>query len=172
MKAKFINETITDVLKPKAKDEIENIYIEEFVRKNGVTPEQAAKLVDDLKELGVDVKLVRPSNNYVSDSPIKIEPYRIFEVNRVVAECPTREMAEKMLLAFTNLTMDPKNLKIEKDSGSIGNYTSVKNVKKLISRLRMGIKTTMFNDKFFNVNDKFDNDEYWNWEFERREKDK
>jgi len=173
MRAKFINENIANVLKPKTKEEIDDVYVKEFVKKNGMTPDQVQKVVDELQELKVDARLMnRLSNGHISDSPIKISPYQIMDGNRVVAESPTKELAEKMRMAFMNFTFDTRDVKINKEDGGIGGYYSVAKAKRLINKLSLGITTTMINDKHSNLYNKYDNEGYWDWEVERRKKDK
>lgn len=100
MRAKFINEDINSILKPKPSNEIEKVKRDEFIRKNKVTPEEAEELAEELRKLNVDAIYRSSYNNpnFISDSPIEIKPYQIIDSNRVILTTPT-EKQSKVLLA-------------------------------------------------------------------------
>jgi hypothetical protein len=100
MRAKFINENIKDFLKPKSEKEINKLIIDEFKKKNGVSIEEAQKIVDDLNIEGAKAILVYKFGNTISNRPINISMHSIFPDNSSfdrLAKAPTLNMANKIV---------------------------------------------------------------------------
>lgn len=165
MRAKLVNENVTDVLKPKSEKEIDSIYAEKFLKSNGVTIEEAEKIVDELKKLGVDARIYK-KNYYVDDKPVELFPYKVYNHNHVLVECPTKETAENVYYSMiNNAALGIKKLRVQKSDSSFGNSLSIKEAKELISKLRYKIKI------FAKGEHVHDDDKYWNRDyFEWKEK--
>jgi hypothetical protein len=178
MRAKFIYEAIGDVLKGKtignvlkgkSEEEISDVIEKEFLRKNKVTIKQAQKIVNELNELDVNAKLKDYFSNpaasvYISDMPIEIKQWHILNHNRVILESPTKAMGEELLMAAINFsTSSRNNFKLEGSDGGLQSSISISDAKKLIRKIKLGIKYFSYSDKQSNLYDKYDSDAYHEW---------
>ena len=168
MRAKLINESISDVLTPKSEKEIKETKEKIFFEKQGITIEQANAIVDELKKYGIDIRL-RISNDAVLESPFSLQPYKVLDGNRVIVETATKEGAEEIIKTLLDNSLRPNQLTVDK-SDSFGNYLNAKDAKILLNKLRYKIKTHSYTDKIVNLDRKYEDDNYWQWDEGRRQR--
>lgn len=168
MRAKFVKESVADVLAPKSKEEIFKNMYKEFERRNKATFEEVQKLVKELNDLGVVAKVdpLDPERKYIPDgNPITLGYWTIYDSNSHITDAPTKEYAEQLFLCLKNFSLRDKYLTVnEPDLTSLSSrtYISVKEAKELINRVRYGIRTTM-KGEFVNKKDKWDHPGYDEW---------
>jgi len=167
MRAKLVKESVADVLAPKSKEEIMKLMNDQFEKINNITYKEAQQITKKLIDLGVDARLDKldPRIHHVSNTPIKLVPWRIFEHSSHVASAPTEEYARQLFIALKNFSVRTRYLRLEEpDNSSLsGEYMSIKEAKEWINKLRIGVKTTMMGAPPINISDKMDQPDYDEW---------
>jgi hypothetical protein len=167
MRAKLVNENVSDVLTPKSKEDILKAMHAEFEKRNKATLKEAKKVAAELNELGVEATVddLSPERQYIpSGEPINLYYWTIYDSNSHLTNALTKEYAEKIFLALKTYAFPVKYLTLNEpeDSLSSRTYISVKEAREIIHKLRHKIPITM-KGEFVNKSDKWDHPGYDEW---------
>jgi hypothetical protein len=137
---KFVNENINDILKPKNKEQIDLLIEKKFKEITGISIKEAKELVEKLNTLGCYANFrINITPTYISNSPIEIKQYRLLDYNHVIAECPLKEMANKLLLNYRKYTIK-NNLDIIDAEENMPTYLTINETKDLINKIELYYK--------------------------------
>jgi len=160
MRAKFINENVTDILKPKNKEEMDAAFRE----KVHMSWDKYQYYLKELEATGVEI--LEPWSWRIYKATIKA--YKVYKSNWNIGTTLTKKEAIGMAESHKQYSFDTAPYRIDGDNHE---YVSPEEIKKLIARRRMKFKTSpeYSTDKFSNVNDKYDYPEYGEWEEANRD---
>jgi len=116
------NESLRDKMEPKfSKEEIENKLSEKFKRLNNYSVDDAYKLADDLKKLGVDIEfyldytlLTRDDVDYLFSEPYLVKPFKVMHKLSAIAIAPTEECANNIISVLSNNLLIKEKFEIKK----------------------------------------------------------
>ena len=132
MKAKFINENISDVLKPKSEEELGKILDPILQEHYNISYKEYKKLADELVKLGI--KILEFYSLKIDEMTIKA--YKVYHSNWQIAKCLTKKEATLLIESHKKYVYEKYDntdiYKIEDDY----EYLTVWNIKKLIKDLK------------------------------------
>lgn len=153
MRAKFIYENVSDVLKPKTKEEIEANFKEQM----RISMDKYKMYAKQLEDLGVEIQELWSWRI----KKMTIKTYKAYAQNWNIGTAATKENALAMMQTHKQYSLEGFDYHIDDDHA----YLDLKDIKNLIRKLQLNIQhTTKYaSDSFSNLNTKHNYPEYKEW---------
>ena len=153
MKAKFIRESVTDVLKPKPKEEMDILFKE----KMRMSWDKYLSYANQLKELGVTITELWSWRI----EQMTIKTYKVYVNNWNFGTAVTPENARALMQTHKQYSLEDGPYHIDEDHA----YLDIHKMKQLINKLRLKINqsTKYVSDDFANTTYKYDYPGYYEW---------
>jgi len=160
MRARFLNENVSDVLKPKSQEELNKAFREGAK----MSWDKYLMYIKQLEDTGVEV--IEPWSWRINKATIKV--FKVFKNNWNVGTTATKEDALAMIQMHRQYSHDDDSYTISNDDHE---FLDPKQIKKLIAKRRMKIanSTKFVSDKFSDRKYTSGNLDYKKWEKENWE---
>jgi hypothetical protein len=153
MKAKYIYESVSDVLVPKTEEQMH----QDFREKMKMSWDKYVQYAEELKKLGIKINELWSWRI----NKMEIETYKAFAENWNIGTAMTKEDALAMIQAHKQYSYENHTYKIEPDHA----YVDPRELKRLILKLSMRVNqsTKYVSDKTSSIRNKHDYPEYDEW---------